>query len=57
MKQKAGERVGINVEHIKLPQTTTQASLLDRITALNEASDVHGVIVQVSSVHLKSMPP
>ena len=40
------KRLGIRSTHIALPSDTDEASLRDHILALNEADDVHGILVQ-----------
>uniref|UniRef100_A0A8C8R8M4 C-1-tetrahydrofolate synthase, cytoplasmic n=1 Tax=Pelusios castaneus TaxID=367368 RepID=A0A8C8R8M4_9SAUR len=47
MKLKAAAEIGINANHIKLPNTATEAEVLKCITALNEDPAVHGFIVQL----------
>ncbi|XP_074812463.1 C-1-tetrahydrofolate synthase, cytoplasmic isoform X1 [Natator depressus] len=47
MKLKAAAEIGINANHIKLPNTATEAEVLRCITALNEDPAVHGFIVQL----------
>ncbi|KAG6933275.1 methylenetetrahydrofolate dehydrogenase, cyclohydrolase and formyltetrahydrofolate synthetase 1, partial [Chelydra serpentina] len=47
MKLKAAAEIGINANHIKLPNTATEAEVLRRITVLNEDPAVHGFIVQL----------
>ncbi|KAG6449950.1 hypothetical protein O3G_MSEX006359 [Manduca sexta] len=47
MKLKAADNIGITAEHIRLPKDITEAELLARITYLNEAPSVHGIIVQM----------
>ncbi|CAH1393777.1 unnamed protein product [Nezara viridula] len=53
MKLKAALEIGINAEHIKLPNTTTQIELLSAVRKLNNDPHVHGVIVQMplDSIH------
>ncbi|XP_019373993.1 PREDICTED: C-1-tetrahydrofolate synthase, cytoplasmic isoform X1 [Gavialis gangeticus] len=47
MKLKAAAEIGIDANHIKLPNTATEAEVLKCITALNENPAVHGFIVQL----------
>ena len=47
MKVKAGAEVGIKVNHVHMPRTTTKNELLAQIRALNNDHAVHGVIVQM----------
>ncbi|XP_058235586.1 C-1-tetrahydrofolate synthase, cytoplasmic isoform X2 [Hemibagrus wyckioides] len=53
MKLKAAARIGINANHIRLPNTATEGEVLQSITMFNENPDVHGLIVQLplDSVH------
>ena len=46
-KIKACEEVGIRSTHHKLPESTTQAELLDLIRELNASKEVHGILVQL----------
>ena len=46
-KQRACERVGLKSQLHKLPADTTQQSLLDLITKLNNDAQVHGILVQL----------
>lgn len=47
MKIKKGAEVGINVDHLHLPKTTTKSELQAAIHTLNEDYTVHGIIVQM----------
>eukprot|EP00039_Didymoeca_costata_P019823 m.339082 g.339082 ORF g.339082 m.339082 type:complete len:929 (-) comp18655_c0_seq1:105-2891(-) len=47
MKLKAGAEAGINVEHCKLPKSTSKNELLAKIRSLNNDHSVHGIIVQM----------
>ncbi|VEN57639.1 unnamed protein product [Callosobruchus maculatus] len=47
MKIKAASEIGIQAEHIKLPKTTTETELLEKLGQLNGDSNVHGIIVQM----------
>lgn len=46
-KEKASKEVGISSDIIKLPESTTEQQLLDKITHLNEDDNVHGILVQL----------
>ena len=46
-KQRACERVGLSSQLHKLPADTTQNTLLDLITQLNNDPQVHGILVQL----------
>jgi methylenetetrahydrofolate dehydrogenase (NADP+)/methenyltetrahydrofolate cyclohydrolase len=46
-KQRACERVGLRSQLHKLPADTSQQSLLDLITGLNNDPQVHGILVQL----------
>uniref|UniRef100_A0A9J8BAH9 C-1-tetrahydrofolate synthase, cytoplasmic n=1 Tax=Cyprinus carpio carpio TaxID=630221 RepID=A0A9J8BAH9_CYPCA len=47
MKLKAAAEIGINANHIRLPETATEDEVLQRIVAVNENPAVHGLIVQL----------
>ncbi|CAG9789288.1 unnamed protein product [Diatraea saccharalis] len=47
MKLKAAENIGLSAEHVRLPNTITEAELLHEINSLNESPNVHGIIVQM----------
>lgn len=47
MKIKAASEIGINATHVKLPNTTTEAELLNRLNNLNNDPNTHGIIVQM----------
>ncbi|XP_017879830.2 C-1-tetrahydrofolate synthase, cytoplasmic [Ceratina calcarata] len=47
MKVKAANDIGIAAQHIKLPNTTTEIELINKINKLNNDPDVHGIIVQM----------
>lgn len=47
MKEKACKNVGINSYMYKLPQETSQKTLLEKITMLNNDDKVHGILVQL----------
>ncbi|MCH2598417.1 MAG: bifunctional methylenetetrahydrofolate dehydrogenase/methenyltetrahydrofolate cyclohydrolase FolD [Pirellulaceae bacterium] len=46
-KHRACERVGIKSQMHKLPASTTEEELLSLIDSLNQASDVHGILIQL----------
>ncbi|MEG0260967.1 MAG: bifunctional methylenetetrahydrofolate dehydrogenase/methenyltetrahydrofolate cyclohydrolase FolD [Lysinibacillus sp.] len=46
-KQKSCEEIGMFSELVKLPEETTQASLLEQIEVLNKREDIHGILVQL----------
>jgi methylenetetrahydrofolate dehydrogenase (NADP+)/methenyltetrahydrofolate cyclohydrolase len=46
-KIKFGEKIGAIVEHLKLPESTSQDELIKKIQNLNSDSSVHGIIVQL----------
>lgn len=46
-KLKSAEAVGINAQHLKLPNSTTQYELIAAIQKLNADAKVHGMIVQL----------
>eukprot|EP00795_Rhopilema_esculentum_P013409 gene13409-4274_t len=46
-KVKQATELGMNAKHVKLPNTVSQAEVLDRIQELNEDPDCHGIIVQL----------
>uniref|UniRef100_A0A672Q5A8 methenyltetrahydrofolate cyclohydrolase n=1 Tax=Sinocyclocheilus grahami TaxID=75366 RepID=A0A672Q5A8_SINGR len=48
MKLKAAAEIGINANHIRLPETATEDEVLRSIVAVNENPAVHGLIVQLS---------
>ncbi|XP_046750821.1 C-1-tetrahydrofolate synthase, cytoplasmic isoform X2 [Diprion similis] len=47
MKIKAASEIGIDANHVKLPNTTTETELINRINKLNDDPNVHGIIVQM----------
>ncbi|XP_014257377.1 C-1-tetrahydrofolate synthase, cytoplasmic [Cimex lectularius] len=47
MKIKSAEEIGISAQHVKLPNTTTQIELLNKLKALNNDPMIHGIIVQM----------
>lgn len=47
MKIKAANDIGIVAEHVKLPNTTTEMELLNKVNKLNNDPNVHGIIVQM----------
>lgn len=47
MKIKAASEIGIAAEHVKLPNTTTEIELINKVNNLNNDPNVHGIIVQM----------
>ncbi|XP_017765884.1 PREDICTED: C-1-tetrahydrofolate synthase, cytoplasmic [Eufriesea mexicana] len=47
MKIKAANDIGITANHIKLPNTTTEIELINKVNKLNNDPNVHGIIVQM----------
>ncbi|CAG9761362.1 unnamed protein product [Ceutorhynchus assimilis] len=47
MKIQAAADVGGKVDHVKLPPTTTQSELLNKLDSLNNSPNIHGIIVQM----------
>ncbi|KZC06698.1 C-1-tetrahydrofolate synthase, cytoplasmic [Dufourea novaeangliae] len=47
MKIKAASDIGIAAEHVKLPNTTTEIELINKVNKLNNDPNVHGIIVQM----------
>ncbi|XP_046821575.1 C-1-tetrahydrofolate synthase, cytoplasmic isoform X2 [Vespa crabro] len=47
MKIKAATDIGINVQHVKLPNTITETELINVVNKLNNDSKTHGIIVQM----------
>ena len=46
-KQKSCEAIGMYSELIKMPEDTTQDTLLNQIRELNNRQDIHGILVQL----------
>ncbi len=46
-KGKASKEAGFHSEQIDLPETTSQAELLEVVDGLNSRSDIHGILVQL----------
>ncbi|MCD8510117.1 MAG: bifunctional methylenetetrahydrofolate dehydrogenase/methenyltetrahydrofolate cyclohydrolase FolD [Bacillus sp. (in: Bacteria)] len=46
-KQKSCKEIGIHSELDELPDTITEAELLDKIETLNKADHIHGILVQL----------
>lgn len=46
-KKKFGERIGVGVTHVHLPEDISQEEMLGRIRVLNGDEHVHGIIVQL----------
>ncbi|MDB5239065.1 MAG: bifunctional 5,10-methylene-tetrahydrofolate dehydrogenase/5,10-methylene-tetrahydrofolate [Candidatus Parcubacteria bacterium] len=42
-----GEKIGVNVKHIHLPDTITQQELIAKIQECNADDSIHGIIVQL----------
>ena len=47
MKSRAAAEVGIQIEHRKLPSSTTEGELLSAIASLNTDSSVHAILLQL----------
>ncbi|XP_076645117.1 pug C-1-tetrahydrofolate synthase, cytoplasmic isoform X1 [Halictus rubicundus] len=47
MKIKAASDIGIAADHVKLPNTTTEMELVNKVTKLNNDPNIHGIIVQM----------
>ncbi|XP_046401425.1 C-1-tetrahydrofolate synthase, cytoplasmic isoform X2 [Ischnura elegans] len=47
MKIKAASEIGIVASHVKLPKSTTESELLQRLSELNNDPNIHGIIVQM----------
>ncbi|XP_078034471.1 pug C-1-tetrahydrofolate synthase, cytoplasmic [Augochlora pura] len=47
MKIKAADDIGIAAQHVKLPKTTTERELVNKLNELNNDPNVHGIIVQM----------
>ncbi|XP_043669978.1 C-1-tetrahydrofolate synthase, cytoplasmic isoform X3 [Vespula pensylvanica] len=47
MKIKAATDIGINVQHVKLPNTITETELINVVNKLNNDPNTHGIIVQM----------
>ncbi|XP_043501518.1 C-1-tetrahydrofolate synthase, cytoplasmic isoform X1 [Polistes fuscatus] len=47
MKIKAATDIGINAQHVKLPNTTTEIELINIVNKLNNDPTIHGIIVQM----------
>ncbi|KAH8312465.1 hypothetical protein KR044_010866, partial [Drosophila immigrans] len=47
MNIKAATEIGIQAEHVRLPRSTTELELLDKVRELNADARVHGIIVQM----------
>ena len=46
-KGKTAEAIGFRSFHYSLPETTSEAQVLERVAALNADPDVHGILVQL----------
>ncbi|XP_034941320.1 C-1-tetrahydrofolate synthase, cytoplasmic isoform X2 [Chelonus insularis] len=53
MKMMAASEIGIKATHIKLPNTTTEMELINKLDKLNNDPNTHGIIVQMplDSIH------
>jgi len=53
MKMNAAREIGINIQHVQLPNTTTEMALINKVNKLNKDPGVHGIIVQMplDSIH------
>ncbi|XP_033322549.2 pug C-1-tetrahydrofolate synthase, cytoplasmic isoform X1 [Megalopta genalis] len=47
MKIKAANDIGIAAQHVKLPNTTTERELVNKLNELNNNPNIHGIIVQM----------
>merc|ERR1719354_93340 len=47
MKMKAASEIGISAQHIQLPSSISQSSLIQKVDALNQDPNIHGIIVQM----------
>ncbi|XP_076066035.1 pug C-1-tetrahydrofolate synthase, cytoplasmic isoform X2 [Oratosquilla oratoria] len=47
MKVKAGEEIGVHVQHIRFPRSITQSQLVQEVRKLNNDPSIHGMIVQM----------
>ncbi|KAG7204347.1 hypothetical protein KM043_002164 [Ampulex compressa] len=47
MKIKAANDIGIAAQHVKLPNTTTEIELINKLNKLNNDPNIHGIIVQM----------
>nr|XP_031833819.1 C-1-tetrahydrofolate synthase, cytoplasmic [Nomia melanderi] len=47
MKIKAAGDIGITADHVKLPNTTTELELINKVNKLNNDPNIHGIIVQM----------
>ena len=54
MKMKNAAEVGIAAQHVKLPRTTTHRQLLDELERLNNDDAVHGIILQVGALDIRT---
>ena len=47
MKKRGGAEIGVIVDHLHLPRTTTEGDLLQHLDRLNKDVSVHGILVQL----------
>ncbi len=50
-KKKFGEKIGVEVLHVHLPQNISEEELLTEIDQLNKDNSVHGIIIQMPLPH------
>lgn len=46
-KRKACERIGIEYEHVAMPESATTEEIVAQVEALDDREDVHGILVQL----------
>ena len=46
-KRKACERIGIEYEHVAMPESATTEEVMAQVEALDARDDVHGILVQL----------
>lgn len=51
-KERQATKVGIKSEIIRLPETISEAALIEQVEQLNEDASVHGILVQLSLIHI-----
>jgi len=47
MKMKAASEIGISAQHVQLPSSITQSTLIQKVDALNQDPNIHGIIIQM----------
>merc|ERR1719354_1489323 len=47
MKMKAASEIGISAQHIQLPSSISQSSLIQKVDAPHQEPNIHGIIVQM----------